>query len=402
VLGGDSPIGLTVIRELGERGVPVHVIARSSDGIGLYSRWTSSRHVRPKDGTATIDLIARISSEHHARLLLTVSEIDLLLVRQAADNGELPGVRVLAPTMHALLQVNNKMATYAAAEAEGVMVPRTWQPADNTDPSETPSNLTFPVVLKWRDPGQVAAELRRAGLTCEKAEYCYDADELRRALARYRPVGRYPMVQEYVPGIGMGHMFYMHEGQALLRFQHLRLAEWPPEGGVSTVCKSLPPSFHAEWLDRSEAMLRRIGWSGAAMVEYRFDPETERCALMEVNGRFWGSLPLAYHSGAHFGWLTYAVQGLGDRPHPAPYRAGLTCRYMIPETRRIITLLFRRSSIQNRNFDARPLRALAQYVISFFRLSTRYYVFTWRDPGPFFADMAFLVLKLIVPSRRGN
>jgi len=28
---------------------------------------------------------------------------------------------------------------------------------------------------------------------------------------------------------------------------------------------------------------------------------------MEINGRFWGSLPLAYYSGAEFGWLTYSV-----------------------------------------------------------------------------------------------
>ena len=36
LLGADTPIGLTVIRDLGEHGVPVHAIARSRKGIGLY------------------------------------------------------------------------------------------------------------------------------------------------------------------------------------------------------------------------------------------------------------------------------------------------------------------------------------------------------------------------------
>lgn len=35
---------------------------------------------------------------------------------------------------------------------------------------------------------------------------------------------------------------------------------------------------------------------------------------MQINGRFWGSLPLAYHSNAPFGRYTYQVLGLGQVP----------------------------------------------------------------------------------------
>ena len=108
-------------------------------------------------------------------------------------------------------------------------------------------------------------------------------------------------------------MIFLDRGEVLLRLRHRRISKWPPEGGTSTVCESLPLSLNAELFAKSEALLRLIGWEGAAMVEYRLDPRTGRAALMEINGRFWCSLPLAYHSGVPFAWYTDAVLGLGAR-----------------------------------------------------------------------------------------
>lgn len=47
VLGVDSAIGLTVVRELGRLGVPVVAIGRSVKAIGRYSRHTARFVVRP-------------------------------------------------------------------------------------------------------------------------------------------------------------------------------------------------------------------------------------------------------------------------------------------------------------------------------------------------------------------
>ena len=390
VVGADSPIGLTVIRELGERGVPVHAIARARNGVGLYSRWAASRHVRPRGEPETVALINRVAGEHGARCLLAVSEIDLLMVRAAADAGRLTP-RALVPSLEALRRVNDKFATYSAAGDCGVPVPRTWLPESPSPPAD----LRYPVIVKWRDPAGVSPALAERGLALVKAEYAYDAAGLARVLERYRPLGAYPMVQQYVPGVGLGHMVYMDRGEPVLTFQHIRRAEWPPEGGTSTVCESLAPEFHADWMARSVELLQRLAWEGAAMVEYRYDAATGQRALMEINGRFWGSLPLAYHAGAHFAWTTYAVQCLRERPAARPYRAGVVCRYMVPETRRVLTLMFRPRAIQDRAVARRPVRAAVRYLLAFFRPRTHYYVFSLRDPKPFFADMGFMLAKML-------
>src|SRR5215472_14619985 len=66
LLGVDEPIGLTIIRELGEHGVPVHAVARSRDGIGLYSRWTTGRYVRPPSEDGIIELLNRVAADQRA------------------------------------------------------------------------------------------------------------------------------------------------------------------------------------------------------------------------------------------------------------------------------------------------------------------------------------------------
>jgi hypothetical protein len=76
---------------------------------------------------------------------------------------------------------------------------------------------------------------------------------------------------------------------------------------------------------------------------------------------------------------------------------------MIPETRRVLTLLSRRGRTQNRELSFRLWDELAEYIRQFVSPNTRYYVLTLRDPGPFLADMAFVLWKMVrrcVPIRR--
>src|SRR3954454_10430525 len=81
LLGGGTPIGLTVVRELGQQNVPVHVIARSNRGLGLYSRWAATRYIQPAGEAQTIDLLNRIAEFHGARHVIAVSETDLVMQR---------------------------------------------------------------------------------------------------------------------------------------------------------------------------------------------------------------------------------------------------------------------------------------------------------------------------------
>jgi predicted ATP-grasp superfamily ATP-dependent carboligase len=391
LVGIDSPIGLTVVRELGERGVEVHGIARRAASVGLHSRWLKQGYLHPERDSTLLELVRSIQRREGARFLMAISESDILFLNQHRD--ALAGLMPLYADAARMQRVLDKEETYRAAREVGIAVPRSFSVTDETGLAALRSELRFPVVLKWADPNKVGPELQALGLPIHKAEYAYDEAALRAIVARYARYGRCPIIQEFAPGYGLGQMAVVAGGQAVLRFQHRRLHEWPPEGGVSSLCESVSLAEHRELFVLSEQLLLRIDWEGPAMVEYRWDPATRRAVLMEINGRFWGSIPLAYHAGAHFAWATYAALGLRRPIAPAPYRAGVRCKYFIPDSRRLLTILARADAIQNRELVFSRWAELLDFVSYPLHPNRNYYVFSARDPGPFLADAVAVAKK---------
>jgi predicted ATP-grasp superfamily ATP-dependent carboligase len=388
VLGVDTPIGLTVIRELGRHGVPVHAVGRSEHAIGRASRWTTGFSARQDGPLAT--WLPGLIRDTGAGALLAISEGDLIALADLEPVIE--GCKILTPRREPLAIVLDKNLTLERARALGIDVPDSWQPVAGDDFRARASALSYPIVLKWADPAAILARLADKNMAFVKAEHIGDADALVAALARYDSLGVWPVVQTYCPGTGLGQMFFMKDGQETLGFQHRRVHEWPPEGGVSTVCATVPLDQHGDQRAKSEALLASIGWEGAAMVEYRYDLLTGTYWLMEINGRFWGSLPLARHAGAEFAWESYA-QAFGIETGQ-PDISERHARYTIPDTRRLMRVLFGRAAIADARFRATPWRDLISWFGDFIDPGMRYFVWEWRDPGPFFADMKGVFRKL--------
>ncbi|GGC40183.1 hypothetical protein GCM10011371_29430 [Novosphingobium marinum] len=382
VIGTDSPIGLTVMRELGERGIAVHAFGKGEDALGRWSRHASRFRTIPGP---LADWLPAYVAAHRIGAVMAISEHHL--IELARLKARLGGARALCPDPEKLNLVLDKRRTFALAAEAGIDVPRGWHPAAGEDFAAIARSLDYPVAIKWPDPNAVSRQLAAGGIALEKVEYAADAPSLLDILDRYAPLGVWPLVQTWVAGHGLGQMLNMHDGRATLVFQHRRLREWPPSGGVSALCEAVPLAEHAAQMERSERLLRRIGWEGPAMVEYRFDPATGRYWLMEINGRFWGSMPLAYHCGAHFAWEAWrcGVEGKDAAPHQIRQRRA---RYVIPDAKHLLAVL--------RDGKLPVLRRLAfglRFVADFLDPRMRYYVWSLRDPGPFFGDLIGIVRK---------
>lgn len=394
VLGLENAIGLSVVRELGGHGVPVHGVGRSPDAIGLASRHCRSSSIRPAGPIA--DWLPSLIARSGARAVLAMSESDL--IELSALPARIGDCHILTPRAAPLGKVIDKLRTLDAAAEAGLLVPQTWQPRAGDDFAARSADMPYPLVAKWANPPEILPILDRAGMAWIKADYIRTPQELRAVLDRYAPIGRWPLIQQYCRGVGLGQMLHMADGRATLHFQHRRLHEWPPEGGVSTYCRAEPEFAHHAQMMLSEKLLRAIGWDGPAMVEYRYEPDSGRYWLMEVNGRFWGSLPLARYCGAHFAWEAYRRAVLGQREAaPAP-RDDLRARYMVPETKRLARVLFAPGRIGDPFFRRRPLADLAAYLFDFLDPRARYYVFSRSDLRPWLRDMAQMFRKAV---RRG-
>jgi predicted ATP-grasp superfamily ATP-dependent carboligase len=111
------------------------------------------------------------------------------------------------------------------------------------------------------------------------------------------------------------------QGDCVAWFVHERLREYPLSGGPSTDRRSV---HDARLVELSLALLRRLGWRGIAMVEWKMGQ------LLEINPRFWGSLELAIRAGVDFPVL-YARAASGDALGPPPsYPDGVRCRWVMP------------------------------------------------------------------------
>jgi hypothetical protein len=62
---------------------------------------------------------------------------------------------------------------------------------------------------------------------------------------------------------------------------------------------------------------------------------------------------------------------------------------MVPETRRLLSVLFRVREIADRSIAFSRSRALGAYLGGFLRPSDGYFVWERSDPRPFFADIRF-------------
>jgi protein-tyrosine-phosphatase/predicted deacetylase len=123
------------------------------------------------------------------------------------------------------------------------------------------------------------------------------------------------LLQDECPGLGVGYTFLAHEGVPLVEVFHRRLHEPPGGEGGSTYRTTVPP-FRDDVLSACRRLLAGIRWSGVGMLELRYDPADDAYAVMELNGRVWGSLALHVAAGCDYprNLLEYHLDGRREFP----------------------------------------------------------------------------------------
>lgn len=395
LIGTDTPIGLSIIQDLGRHNYITIGVGHSETAIAGYSKHCSHHIKREQNEADLICQIKALAVEFNASYLLAISENDLLLLNRNRSDLETL-VTLLIPEAESLNKVLDKKICQEHAEFVGIRTPKSWHFSSIEDVREKSHKLPYPVVLKWSDANSVAPLLRSKGIDVIKTAYAKTASELIELLTPYLAINQFPMAQEYCPGHGLGQFFLVKNGEVIIEFQHERIHEWPPEGGTSSLCKTVALTAHKEIQNKSRALLKYLNWNGVAMVEYRYDLKNDIYYFMEINGRFWGSLPLALSAGIPFASSLISVCGKeGDVPDFNREYDDLTACYWIPETKRLFRLLFQKNMIEDPFYKPDPWRSLLIYLTLPFRLSTRYYIFQPSDPKPFFGDVSNVIKKII-------
>src|SRR5262249_38745780 len=147
------------------------------------------------------------------------------------------------------------------------------------------------------------------------------------------------LVQQRIVGPGVGVFVLFDRGEIVADFAHRRLREKPPSGGASVLSESAPVDRALR--DDARRLLGPLQWHGVAMLEYKQDQAGGGSYLMEVNGRFWGSLQLAIDAGVDFPHLACQL-ATGQRPAiDRPYAIGVKNRWLAGDLDHLLLRLFR-------------------------------------------------------------
>jgi predicted ATP-grasp superfamily ATP-dependent carboligase len=122
------------------------------------------------------------------------------------------------------------------------------------------------------------------------------------------------------------------------------------------------------------------------MVEYKLDAASGKPYLMEINGRFWGSLQLAVDAGVDFPALLVTL-ALGGRPVPTlSYQTGVRSRWWWGDVDHLLARL-RRSPSELALPRTAPGRWRATMdFLRLWRRGDRNEVLRWADPLPFIRE----------------
>jgi hypothetical protein len=152
----------------------------------------------------------------------------------------------------------------------------------------------------------------------------------------------------------------------------------------------------------SVQLLEDLNWTGLAMVEFKLGAQGPR--LMEINGRVWGSLPLAVHSGMDFPGRLADLWLHGPPPDSAPvntsYRVGVRSRNLELDLMWIVSVLLGRNRFPF--LPAPPRRQALQALAGLFNPRARFDILSLADPGPGLAEMWKIVGKFVHKARTAD
>ena len=315
VLDAECNAATCVVQSLGRAGHHISLAGETKEACSFRSRYVRNRWIYPsplESRKVFLDWFRRTIEEGRFDYILPLSDVSLYPLRTLSP--KIP--EIVLPPEEGFEWFFDKARTLDLANRCGVPVPRSQvvRSSEEVDAGTLGPPPYFVKLTRSKmwigDQGMdLAAQLARTW------------DDLKSAVDYLSRFG-HVLVQEYAPGVGVGIEMLCSNGQILVSFAHQRIHEYPLTGGGSSYRVSIdlsPTLFEA-----AKSLVMEAGWSGVAMVEFKTD--IERFFLMEVNGRFWGSLPLSYRSGIDFPKALIDLYEGNPVKVPRRYRTGVYSR----------------------------------------------------------------------------
>jgi predicted ATP-grasp superfamily ATP-dependent carboligase len=370
VPGIEAPSTVACLRSLGPRGIRTVVVSEDANTPGFASRYCDER-VRAPDPADDLagysDLLLDLACRPSVRTIIPVREADVYLLAKHKD-AFAEHVGTPWPEFDRLRAVQNRKRLFDIAREAGVGVPET-RPLTEWDEWEREA------VIKSRYTIVVSDDESSASYPSVRYHHPGDPPDVE---AIIEEMGHEPLVQGYMSDTAeYGFFALFDQGSPVATFQHRQIRGYKYSGGASAFRESVDiPALE----DAGLRLLKRLDWHGLAMVEFkRHDGEFK---LMEINPRFWSSLPFSVGAGVDFPFQYYRLSA-GNPVEDQSYEVGTAGHLLRGEFGYLYSTLTHDSPLAERPDSVQS----AKTVLSSIASHPRFDYLTRDDPGPFLSDV---------------
>ncbi|MEZ7125623.1 ATP-grasp domain-containing protein [Nonomuraea sp. AD125B] len=363
---GFSRGALAAVRALAAAGWEVGVGAPTGAGLASSSRHRRRRHLVPaahEDRDAFLAAVRRTVRDHGYDVVFGAGEAEVLALSLLRDQV---GAIVPHAGHRRVVRAIDKQELSEAAESVGILTARALDPS-TLDPSAPDPSTLAPSTLdpsapapsaldpsapdpsapdpSAPDPSAFAGE--RPPLVVKSRLHAHPErpgappridtlvvpgpEAARRRVDEVRRLGGEPRVEEFHKGRLMAYAAVTAVGgRVVCDCMQVASRIWPPGAGAS--CRAETVRVDPAISGRAARLLAALGWFGLAQLQFVV-PEDGRPRLIDLNGRFYGSMALATAAGANLpaAWAALAV---GHDVPPTRARPGVRYQWLEGDLRR--------------------------------------------------------------------
>lgn len=334
---GGSQGDLGVVRALGRCGVSVILLSEYSSSIAQYSRYTERLVCEPSftqnPAAALACLLEIAKSETHKPIIFPTADSDLTVLSNLREQLE-PHFHLFLSTKALIETCLDKGKFFDFAQNLDFPIPHTYAPRSLDELVELSQRISYPTILKplipqtWSNP-----EIQRI-VDEKKALVIENADDLIGWYKAISPLNKDMAVQDYIPGrddrLYSLHIYTDRNGEPLAYFTGQKIRTYPTYAGIGCFVRSV---YVPEIVSSGIEILRKLHYTGMALLQFKQDSRTGEFKLLEINPRASSWNLLAERCGVNLPYLA-CLETLGlDRPTPPIQKEGVHYVYFSHDIR---------------------------------------------------------------------
>ena len=386
IVGLNCITGLQTARILAGHQVPVIGITSDPDHYCCRTRVCERQVVADIDSDELIQALVSLGQERQEKaVLIPCTDLSVLLISRSRERLQ-QWFYLMLPEPEAVETLIDKTEFFNYAREAQLPIPNTFLLRNRNDAEVASRELNYPCILKPQIKTQKWQENTKA-----KVFRVSDAEGLLELYDRCSAWAELLMVQDWIEGsdseLYTCNCYFSAESEPLATFVSNKLRQWPPETGTGCLSEE---ARNDVVLEESLNLFRGINYRGLGYVEMKRDVRTGKHYIIEPNiGRPTGRSAIAEAGGVDLLFTMYC--DLTGRPLP-PNREQ---KYGGAKW------IYWRRDVQSALYYWRRRELSIWELLQSWRGRKASAVFSWKDPGPFIADLTRGV-RILFGRDRGN